>query len=1230
MAATAVALLATGLTPAGAEPGPGVRGRSAPGTAPGTAPGAHTVTLLSGDRVTYTGSGKSLQVSGVRPGKGREGVAFTRARLDDHEYVIPVDATDALAAGRVDRQLFDVTALAAQGHDDARRTTVPLIATEQAELQGAARKGEFEELGLTARTVRKSEAAEVWQDLVKETAGGSRTARATKVWLDGKVEASLDKSVPLTGAPQAWKRGLDGKGVRVAVLDTGADTTHPDLKDRVVAEKNFTWDETAEDLNGHGTHVASTVAGGGQASGGRYKGVAPGAELLNGKVLDGGGSGYISWILEGMEWAAAQKADIVSMSLGSGEPSDGSDPLSQAVERLTAGGGPLFVVAAGNEGRPNTIGSPSAAPSALTVGSITKQRAMSGFSSQGPALTDGGVKPEITAPGSDITAARAKGTFESVAVSEHYASISGTSMATPHVSGAAAILKQRHPDWNAQQLKSALVGSADAVDDAGVYEQGAGSVDVPGALHARVQATPAAVSAELTWPYAKEVTREVTYRNTGDKSVRLSLEIDGYARVALGERRLTIPAGGTATTTVRIDGSATGPGTHSAWITARGSDGSRVRTPVGIDAEARSATLTLAAPAKRPGVDRAYTNVVVQNERTGESQLTGVTEGTRELRLPEGTYRLLGSVWEYDDEGPVAVSLSTVQLAERVTLSGDRTVTPDLSGAEPVTLGVDDPTMRINSQGSAQGLVSQVAGAPTGLLTPLFDGQFEAYAVGSGRIPGVTYFAGASWEQPFLHAATKGPDPVDIPVDPYYFARIEWDIEGQVVDVGDGADLAGRELADRIVLFEPGHGAPGDEVERRYRAILAQKPQVVLLGRGWVSAEPDDQILVVQEPAQTLLRKRLAAGPVTLEIKAQRNGERAYFTFHAHENGVPAGADWVDRKADLARVEHSVRTTGYPNDVKGLYGWARYAGLDLVQQNTVVRAPHKLTAYYTPDVPWTAATFEYAVSERDQEIALGEQFTEPTVYRRGRTVRENWLTGPFNPSLSVPGSDGRAQATRDGDKVRLSMPMLSDAGGHRSSAVPSLESGTTELRTASGELVGRNDSGGRGVFDVPARSGSYELTSTVRRESSSWELGTQVSDTWRFRSGRTSSERALGLLDTRYDMAGLDGDNSVGVSRPLEFGVGFGYQSGAKGSAVNQVRVSYSVDDGLTWRAADVRARGGSWRVTVPGSAQGWVSLKVTGSAPGGASLTETVTRAYKVGCPSDWCGYAPEWPRWK
>ena len=164
--------------------------------------------------------------------------------------------------------------------------------------------------------------------------------------------------MPQIHAPQAWAAGFDGAGTTVAVLDSGYDATHPDLAGRVGATANFTEESSVKDGHGHGTHVASTVAGSGAASDGLRKGVAPRTTLMIGKVLNDRGSGQDSMVLAGMVWAVDQGADVVSMSLG-GDADDGTSPLAQAINELSATSDTLFVVAAGNNGsKPSTVTTP--------------------------------------------------------------------------------------------------------------------------------------------------------------------------------------------------------------------------------------------------------------------------------------------------------------------------------------------------------------------------------------------------------------------------------------------------------------------------------------------------------------------------------------------------------------------------------------------------------------------------------------------------------------------------------------------------------------------------------------------------------------------------------------------------------------------------------------------------------------------------------------------------------
>ena len=137
-----------------------------------------------------------------------------------------------------------------------------------------------------------------------------------RIWEDLPVHTLLDVSAPKIHAPQLWNLGFDGRGIKVAVVDTGIDRTHPDFEDRVIAVRDFTNSSPdALDGNGHGTHVASTIAGSGSASGGRYIGVAPEALLLAAKVLKDNGSGMTSGVMAGVDWAVQQGAQVINLSL---------------------------------------------------------------------------------------------------------------------------------------------------------------------------------------------------------------------------------------------------------------------------------------------------------------------------------------------------------------------------------------------------------------------------------------------------------------------------------------------------------------------------------------------------------------------------------------------------------------------------------------------------------------------------------------------------------------------------------------------------------------------------------------------------------------------------------------------------------------------------------------------------------------------------------------------------
>ncbi|MYS94064.1 MULTISPECIES: S8 family peptidase [Streptomyces] len=667
----------------------------------------HRITLITGDRVVLDAKGR---VIGLERAKGREDIPVQVRKLDGHTLVIPADAARLVATGKLDQRLFDVTELNKSATRKAQKKGLKVIVGYQG--SAAATKADVRDAGRLSHSLKivnadavqtpQEDAPELWDAV---TNGDKTASGIAHVWLDGVRKASLDKSVPQIGAPKAWAAGYDGKGVKIAVLDTGVDATHPDLKGQVIGAKNFTTSPDTSDKVGHGTHVASIAAGTGAKSGGKYKGVAPGAKILNGKVLDDGGFGSDSEVLAGIEWAAAEGVDVVNMSLGGGD-TPAIDPLEAAVNKLSEEKGILFAIAAGNEGDfgEQTIGSPGSAAAALTVGAVDDKDVLADFSSRGPGL-DGALKPDVTAPGVDITAASAPGNQIAAEVGEKpagYMTISGTSMATPHVAGAAALLKQQHPDWKYPELKGALTGSTKG----GKYtpfQQGSGRIQVDKAITQSVIADPASVSFGVQqWPHTddKPVTKELTYRNLGTKDVTLKLTSTatnpkGQAAPAgffkLGATSVTVPAGGKASVpfTVNTKLGGTLDGAYSSYVTATGG-GQTVRTAAAVQREVESYDVTLkfldrdGKPAKNYSADLA----AVSGVGKGKFYSPYDADGTVTTRVPKGGYVLNTNVYVGDD--PEKFQGADWLAQPKLNVTKNTTITLDARKAKPVDITVPD------------------------------------------------------------------------------------------------------------------------------------------------------------------------------------------------------------------------------------------------------------------------------------------------------------------------------------------------------------------------------------------------------------------------------------------------------------------------------------------------------------------------------------------------------------
>ncbi|TKX87533.1 PKD domain-containing protein [Halorubrum sp. SS5] len=483
----------------------------------GTAAAGHTITLVTGETVHLTETADGWSVT------GQTGSSIRVVEAGGSTYVYPSDVDFSV----YDRKLFDVELLIDQGLTDAETDAIPVIVDvggvsssavgAMDTISGFSNARSLDSIGASAATIDKSAGATALDRL-------DRQYELESVHLDYELEVSLNTSVEAIAGDRARQQyEVNGSNVTVAVLDTGVDADHPDLDHAVVDQVDFTGDGTG-DRDGHGTHVAGTIAGDGSVDG-NFTGVAPGADIMDVKVLGDDGSGSMSQVIEGIDYADANGADVISMSLGG--PGDIDDPIVDAVNEAEANG-TVVVAAAGNAGPDRrTIGSPALAPSSIAVGATAGSTGeLAVFSSRGP-TTAGIVKPDLVAPGVGITAANTGGTAASD-TPDPYVELSGTSMATPHVSGVVALMLDAAPDATTDRVRNTLlsttdapVGGSDSPTDA--FAQGTGQVNASDAVSPDLIIDNASESLGVVNGEAY-VNRTLTVENPTNESVELFVE----------------------------------------------------------------------------------------------------------------------------------------------------------------------------------------------------------------------------------------------------------------------------------------------------------------------------------------------------------------------------------------------------------------------------------------------------------------------------------------------------------------------------------------------------------------------------------------------------------------------------------------------------------------------------------------------------------------------------------
>lgn len=1217
-AATVVPLLAAGLTALQA-PAQAQKPQAKPQTA-----STHKVTLITGDIVTVTTSADGKQDAVV----DRPELAVGRVRIQEHRgdlYVLPDEALSLIAANKLDRRLFNVTDLIEMGYDDARTSGVPVIATyapTKSKAAPAAPRGSKLSRALpsirgAALKADKKQARTFWDTIAPQrstVAAPALGAGVAKLWLDGRVKVNLAESVPLVGAPQAWDLGYTGTGVKVAVLDTGIDPTHPDLVTQIDDKISFVPGEDTSDLNGHGTHVASTIVGTGAASGGANKGVAPGADLIVGKVLSNEGYGQDSWIIGGMQWAAESGADVISMSLGDASLTDGTDPMALAVDQLSAQYDTLFVVAAGNAG-PQSIGSPGTAPSALTVGAVDKSDNLAWFSSTGPLLASGAVKPDMTAPGVAINAARSQ--QQSPAQGDGmYWSIDGTSMATPHISGAAAILKQRHPEWSSQRIKEALVSSAKPLGDwYSPFEVGTGRLDIPAALNGTVQTSGSLSFGRYDWPHEPTdapVTKAITYRNSGTADVTLNLSLTAGAPFTLNTASVTVPAGGTAEATVTADPTAVEYGTFAGYVVAADatSGAALARTSLGLVKEDERYNLKITLKG-RDGKPTAGQVVVNKSDDWFPTPVTVDADGETTIRVRAGEYAVYATMDFQGERG--GDSLATADLVvPNVAMNQAREVVLDASEARLLDIAApqrtEDRSRIVDYEiGFSDGLGTRV----TDVIPVFYD---EVYVSPVAQPAQGSFHLAATWRQAEPNVSLSllgGLLPVPVTLQPGSPLTAGTDKLATVyAGAGAAANYAGLKASGKVAVVKRTDDVTPDERAAAAAAAGVKLLVVVHDDLGVLNEVYVDTTLPVVSVHRDAGALLVSAAKKGLKLTVERVPYATYlYDFSRDFQGqVPdKPLTYHPTAKELARIDARYHSTSKKQfDGSGIRADMTMGPRRIFSQREFF--PMTRTEWVTPGTAWHET---HTQGEWEDRAYLN-------TYAAGTTTQLNWFAPAAHPSF---GEGYSVRNSRWQDYMTINVQAWTPAG----QAVDhggSLGWGSHPEHIAvyqDDTLVSESDSGDMQWFDVPTGTKDYRLVYDAERDAAEWRLSTRTHTEWGFTSGTVDSDwfEPMSLLELDYLLAAdLSGDVAGGSTQRISLVAGAQRGGGEEAvGTVTKITLEVSYDDGATWQKVTLTRQGdGSWAgdLRLPRKA-GFVSVRGAAETSTGYTVKQEVIRAYGI-----------------
>jgi hypothetical protein len=820
---------------------------------------------------------------------------------------------------------------------------------------------------------------------------------------------------------------------------------------------------------------------------------------------------------------------------------------------------------------------------------------------------------------------------------ELYTRANGTSMATPHVAGAAAIVLQQNTDLNPAELKAALSSTAAPNPALSVYEQGGGLVDIAAALAAPVVANPAPLNLGF-FPYGEEhqpVSMEVTYTNRTDAEVTLDLTLDVAAddgtavpssALSVEPATVTVPVGDVAIATVALDTEALSIGSYGGYLVASGEAGT-VRTPVGFTLEGEMYDIVIEGIARDGRPARGASGLYVADAYNTELVRTPVpfVNGEARLRVPPSTYWVGGSIRTYDGndvtvQDRVYVGVPSLDVTEDVSVVLDAREAgkvefevPDHPDATP--FGHQGRAMlrfRAEQTGS-YGVTAIGEWSETFVLAsePIAVGEFEFTANVRLAEPRMLLEVVAPASIDVFPRRLAGPPPLDD------------DMTLPLVFAGSGAtsDYEGLDVTGAAVLT---HRSGPDLASKEATARSNGAAALIVMNNasGWFSgsmgAAAELPGIAISGEAGDQLLDLLDDGEVTVRVAGSSFSPYMYELVQPEADAFPQGGHYVAEREKLARVDNAFH--GMPGHLLGEYR-AVWRPNDVVgaAQRTETPAAAERVEYVSP------GDTLYRQSVAAMHPSVGNLQERDTLYEVGDVRELAWYKSPMRMALFEPAGPRNPgdPVTRTGNQIRFIQLEWWDSSSPANYGARQTTTDTIEFRAYRDGVQFGTANRPRVTATVGPESATYRFETDQIRSADWWRTSTSVSTAWTFVSEAPAAgeTETLPLLVVDYDTE-LDLTNTAPHPRdrqgPATLDLAVRHQVGADPLSIDSVQVWVSYDDGDTWNERPVRdLSDGNYRAILDSQdgedTSGLVSIRAEVWDVDGNGFEQEVIRAWRL-----------------